>query len=67
MILTRGEWEAALRYGEVYQFHLWALPSRTLTERTVAEIAPHIPTDQGQGVWATVEIDVTARTSPRRI
>jgi hypothetical protein len=62
LILTRGEWEAALHYGEVYRFHLWVLPSRTLIERTVVEIAPHIPTDQGQGVWALVEIDVTART-----
>jgi len=59
MILTRNEWEAANRYGEVYRFHVWAWPSKVLIERTVAEIAPHIPLDQGCGSWTAVEISVT--------
>lgn len=56
MILTRGEWQAALRYGEVYCFHVWALPSKILNERTVSKISPHIPMDRGAGTWTTVEI-----------
>lgn len=56
IILTRGEWEAALKYGKSYIFHLWALPEETLTEYTVEEITPHIPIDHGVGTWLRVEI-----------
>lgn len=56
MILTRGEWDAAVEFGEAYVFHLWALPNNKLVERKVTDIAPHIPRDQGVGVWANVEI-----------
>jgi uncharacterized membrane protein len=61
MVLTRGEWEAALKYGKSYVFHLWALPEQALTEYTVEEIAPHIPADQGVGTWLRVEIVPTAK------
>lgn len=56
MILTRGEWNAAAQYGASYTFHLWQLPAETLTVITVAEIAQHVPNDQGNGRWTELEI-----------
>jgi hypothetical protein len=56
MILTRGEWEAAINYGAAYVFHLWKLPKKELLECKVADVAPHIPIDRGSGIWGNVEI-----------
>lgn len=56
MVLTRGEWDAAAKYGEAYVFHLWQLPSEVLTVFTVADIAQHIPEDAGQGRWSELTI-----------
>ncbi|WP_407649028.1 hypothetical protein [Devosia algicola] len=56
MILTRGEWDSAVKYGEAYIFHLWQLPSEKLTILTVADIAHHIPDDTGKGRWSELEI-----------
>ena len=56
MILTRGEWDSALKYGTAYSFHLWQLPSERLINFTVAEIADHIPKDVGKGIWSELEI-----------
>lgn len=58
IVLTRGEWTAAMRFGEVYVFHIWSLPAKTLIERSAREMASHVPNDQGLGTWATVEIPV---------
>jgi hypothetical protein len=65
MILTRGEWEAAVKFGSAYTFHLWALPNATLLECKVSDIAPHIPVDQGTGRWEKVEIMFPASASER--
>lgn len=56
MLLTRGEWDAAVQYGDAYIFHLWELPSEKLRVLTVGEIAQHVPTDQGVGRWTELEI-----------
>ncbi|MBB6469077.1 hypothetical protein HNQ96_004966 [Aminobacter lissarensis] len=56
MILTRGEWKAAAQYGDAYIFHLWQLPAEELTVLTVADIAQHVPQDQGKGSWTELEI-----------
>lgn len=58
IILTKGEWNAALRYGAAYVFHVWQLPTKTLVEKTVEEIAHYIPIDQSGGSWLQVEIEV---------
>lgn len=58
MILTRNEWETAAKYGDTFVFHIWALPAEKLQERTVADIAAHIPIDQGYGNWSQVEIEL---------
>jgi Domain of unknown function (DUF3883) len=56
--LTRNEWEAATRFDQSYIFHIWTMPARTLIERSVADMVPHIPKDEGSGVWTSVEITV---------
>ena len=57
-ILTRDEWEQAQKFGAAYLFHVWnmqkALPD--LHELTLNQIRPHIPTDNGNGRWMTVDI-----------
>lgn len=58
IILTRGEWEAALKYGDAYLFHVWSLPEARLTECSVSTIGHHIPEDQGRGVWEKVIITI---------
>jgi len=54
--LTRGEWRLAEEAGEAYRFHVWHLPSQQLSQFSVAEIAPHVPHDQGLGAWQQVRI-----------
>jgi len=56
MILTRGEWDAAAKYGDSYMFHLWKLPTEQLIVKSVSEISAHIPGDSGDGKWTEVEI-----------
>ncbi|UPT64925.1 MAG: DUF3883 domain-containing protein [Hyphomonadaceae bacterium JAD_PAG50586_4] len=63
MILTRGEWDAAKKYGDSFVFHLWRLPKEERVEYSVAEIAAHVPDDSGQGRWSFLEI-VFASTAP---
>lgn len=58
MILSRGEWEAAVKYGEAYSFHFWELPSEKLTVLTVADIARHVPEDRANGRWSELEIQI---------
>jgi hypothetical protein len=59
IILTRNEWDAAVRFGDAYVFHVWRLPAQDLIERSVTEIKMHIPDDHGQGRWREVEIALT--------
>jgi hypothetical protein len=58
IILSRSEWDTAVRYGEAFYFHIWDFPTATLYERTVADLWPHIPIDQGAGDWMHVEIGI---------
>jgi hypothetical protein len=56
IIVTRGEWEAALTYGEAYVFHVWGAGAQHPIEMNAAEVARHIPVDQGVGTWMKTEI-----------
>ncbi len=56
IIITRGEWNAALEYGNAYVFHIWAPGAVAPIELDVATIGHHVPVDQGAGVWLKVEI-----------
>lgn len=56
--LSRNEWETAKKYGPAYHFHIWDLQGPRMHERTVADIAPHIPTDNEQGAWTNAFIPI---------
>ena len=58
IILTRHEWEVACRMGDTYMFHVWHLPSRSMTELAFREMLTHIPMDQGKGTWETVQVEL---------
>jgi Protein NO VEIN, C-terminal len=62
--VTRNEWDVCQKMGSAYHFHIWDMKTGVLHERTAAEIAPHIPTDQGRGRWSRVEIRVGATAPP---
>ena len=59
--ITRNEWRQAKRADTAYLFHLWdmAKDPPNLHIRSVADIAPHIPSDNGKGEWfnATILVD----------
>lgn len=56
--LTRNEWEQANKFGKSYVFHVWDLQKEpaVLYEKTVEQIAPHVPQDNKNGQWKTVLI-----------
>ncbi len=56
LIISRGEWDTALQFGEAYVFHIWKLPSEELIIKKSSEIALHIPQDIGDGTWREAEI-----------
>ena len=56
--LSRNEWNTAQKYGAAYYFHVWDMQSRRLHVRTVADIRPHIPSDNVDGEWRNVEIRI---------
>jgi hypothetical protein len=57
-VLTRNEWNQALKFGPAYHFHIWDMAKSppVLYERTSVQVATHIPTDNEKGVWKTVDI-----------
>ncbi|OOY07927.1 DUF3883 domain-containing protein [Thioclava sp. F36-7] len=59
-IVTRHEWNKAEKAGEAYLFHIWDMNQTppVLFERTVAEVAPHIPKDGGKGEWTIARVPV---------
>ncbi len=61
-ILTRNEWTKAEKSGDAYVFHVWDMNNEppVLHVRTVADVAPHIPSDNGKGKWNNVAVPVTA-------
>lgn len=59
-ILTRNEWTKAEKSGNAYIFHVWDMNKEppVLHVRTVADVAPHIPSDNGKGKWNNVAVPV---------
>jgi len=57
-IITRHEWDQASKIGSAYIFHVWDMAKAppVLYERTSAQIASHIPADNEDGKWESVEI-----------
>jgi hypothetical protein len=58
IFVTRNEWQTASQFGSSYVFHIWRMPAKTLIERSVDQIRPSIPTDNGAGIWKEVLIDI---------
>ncbi|MCH8490822.1 MAG: DUF3883 domain-containing protein [Oceanicaulis sp.] len=61
--VTRNEWDQAERAQDAYHFHVWDMTKKpaVLVERTVAEVAPHIPVDSGKGGWTNAQVPVHTR------
>ena len=59
--VTRNEWNKAIQAADAYIFHIWDMNAANpvLRTRSVIEIAPHIPTDNGKGTWTNAQIPVT--------
>ena len=57
-MLTRNEWDKAVELAAAYLFHIWDMAKvpPILYERRVAEVAPHIPSDNAKGKWRNAEI-----------
>ena len=57
-IVSRNEWEQAMKVGSAYLFHIWDMQRipAVLYERTCAQVAAHIPTDNEKGKWKAAEI-----------
>ena len=60
--VTRNEWDKAEKAGDAYHFHIWDMNQTppVLIERSVAEVATHIPVDNGKGRWASAQVPVHA-------
>jgi hypothetical protein len=60
--VTRNEWRQALKSKEAYFFHVWDMNKdpAVLYVRTVAQVEPHIPSDNDKGKWSNAEIPVLA-------
>ena len=56
IFITRNEWNNASGAAQRSVLHVWDLPEERLHEYRVHEVAPHIPIDQGDGVWQDVRI-----------
>jgi len=57
-VLTRHEWERALKAGQSYFFHVWDMSKLPpiLYVRTADQVASHIPTDNEKGKWSSAEV-----------
>jgi hypothetical protein len=57
-IVSRYEWEQAQKFGPAYLFQVWDMQKTPplLYERTSAQVAVHIPSDNEKGRWKTAEI-----------
>jgi hypothetical protein len=54
-ILTRNEWDKAESIGDKYFLYLWNIRNKSLQILTQQEISLHVPSDKGEGHWATAE------------
>lgn len=57
-VLTRSEWNCAIKIGSSYLFHFWILPSKSLCTASVSDVMPNIPSDNGSGSWDRVKLDL---------
>jgi hypothetical protein len=60
-IISRNEWEQAQKFGPGYVFQVWDMDKTPPVryERTSAQVAVHIPSDNEKGKWKTAEIPLS--------
>ena len=63
--VTRNEWRVASSHREDYVFHIWHLPSETLTIMSPEELDSSIPSDKGDGEWQEVRVTVSGGIGDR--
>lgn len=59
--LSKNEWEQARKFGDAFYFQIWVfVPGKApvFFEKTVAEVAPHIPMNLGKGKWKNAIVPV---------
>ncbi len=68
-MLTRNEWDTAVDAGPAYNFHIWDMSKAppVLYERTVAQVAPHVPSDNEKGKWKDALIPLGILIGPHRV
>lgn len=54
--LSRGEWGFALGHGAAWELQVWLPEAQSPAVLALADIAKHVPANQGDGRWAEVEI-----------
>ena len=56
--VTKNEWTQAQKSGSAYLFHVWNMKANPpeLHIRTVEQVKPHIPSDNGNGEWCSASI-----------
>lgn len=61
-MLSRNEWSQAEKVGDSYIFHIWDMAKATpiLHVRSVSDVSPHIPSDNGKGSWTVATIPLSA-------
>ena len=55
-ILTRPDWDMASQQPELHLFHIWNLETEELLKLSVSDMAAHIPSDSGTGLWREVRV-----------
>lgn len=58
IFITKNEWEIASKYGDSYIFHLWNMNNKALKIIDLNGVARHIPTNNGDGEWESVAIEI---------
>jgi ABC-type molybdenum transport system ATPase subunit/photorepair protein PhrA len=60
--ISRNEWDTAKRAGRAYLFHIWDMSKvpPIMYMRTVAQIEPHVPSDNEDGKWSNMEVPLGA-------
>ena len=58
VVVSRNEWDNAIRTASRTVFHVWRLPEQALSEYTVADLEGHVPADRGGGRWQSVKLEL---------
>lgn len=57
--ISRNEWEQANQTRPIYAFYIWDMKRKELHVRQADEIAKHIPCDNNNGKWISVQVKLS--------